>query len=396
MGKRLMIVAGGEWQVPLVQTAKRLGHYVINTNLYPDSPGFRYADVGLVADVVDRELNLRLAREHRPDGVVTDQSDIAVPTVAFVCEKLGLTGIGVEKAKLFTNKAAMRDFCRTHGYATPDYRLCHAVDECREFYASTNGNVVIKPPDNQSSRGVTRVTQVSGLPEAWEAAREQTRGDTVLVESFVDGTEVAVDGLKLPGRHMSLAACYKTHTAHNPMIANRLIYDTSYADIDWVKLKRQNDRLVEEMALPFGLTHAEYLCADGDFYLVEVAARGGGTKISSHIVPIVSGVESNSLLIAMSFGEIVDAPVPLETGQCVMLSFFELRHGLVKAVAGLDEIRELPGVVDAGLTFDPGDVLRPAADDRSRHGHLIVTGQNREELEVVRDKACRLLRVDYE
>ena len=59
INKRLMIIAGGTWQVPLVKKAKELGCFVVNSNLYEDSPGFKYADVTAVADVRDKEKNLQ-------------------------------------------------------------------------------------------------------------------------------------------------------------------------------------------------------------------------------------------------------------------------------------------------------------------------------------------------
>src|SRR5258705_13805601 len=93
--KRLMVIAGGEWQVALIRKAKDMDLFVINSNLYPDSPGFRYSDVGLVADVRDRKKNLEFARQYQPDGIVTDQTDLSVPTVAYLCEELGLPGIGL-------------------------------------------------------------------------------------------------------------------------------------------------------------------------------------------------------------------------------------------------------------------------------------------------------------
>ena len=51
---KIMVVAGGSWQCPIVKTAKEMGHYVICTNLYEDSPAFKYADAGLVANVLDK------------------------------------------------------------------------------------------------------------------------------------------------------------------------------------------------------------------------------------------------------------------------------------------------------------------------------------------------------
>ena len=55
-----MVVAGGEWQCPLVQKIKEMGYYVICTNLYENSPAFQYADIGIVVDVLDKEKNLEI------------------------------------------------------------------------------------------------------------------------------------------------------------------------------------------------------------------------------------------------------------------------------------------------------------------------------------------------
>ena len=124
---RIMVIAGGTWQVPLIKKAKAMGFEVVNSNLYEDSIGFEYSDFGEVADVKDRETNLKIAKKYQIDGVVTDQSDIAVPTVAFVASQLHLPTIGEEKAELFTDKFKMREFCRTHNFPYPEYKLCQSV-----------------------------------------------------------------------------------------------------------------------------------------------------------------------------------------------------------------------------------------------------------------------------
>ena len=103
------------------------------TNLYEDSPAFKYADAGLVANVLDKERNLEIAKEYKPDAVLTEQSDIAVPTVAYVAEKLGLKGIGIEVADRFTNKYKMREFASKAGVPVPEYKLCRTVDEAAIF-----------------------------------------------------------------------------------------------------------------------------------------------------------------------------------------------------------------------------------------------------------------------
>ena len=153
MHKRNMIVAGGDWQVPITKKAKEMGLYVISSNLYEDSPAFAYADAVKIANVLDREANLACAERYKPDAVVTDQSDIAVPTVAYICQRLGLPGIGEDKASLFTNKYKMREFCKKYGFASPDFRLCTELGQAKTFLAEHH-RIIIKPIDSQSSRGV--------------------------------------------------------------------------------------------------------------------------------------------------------------------------------------------------------------------------------------------------
>ena len=154
----VMIIAGGEWQVPIIREAKRLGHRVINTNLYENSPGFAFADVAEVADVLDIDADIDIARRHRPDAVLTDQSDIAVKTVAVVAEALDLPGIGAAVANRFTNKLAMRTWCRSIDVAQPGFASCSSAEDAERSATSLGMPLVVKPPASQSSRGSAEST----------------------------------------------------------------------------------------------------------------------------------------------------------------------------------------------------------------------------------------------
>ena len=148
-----MVIAGGEWQCPLVKSIKEMGHEVICSNLYEDSPAFKYADCCEVADVLDKERNLQIALQYLPDAVLTDQSDIAVTTVAYVADKLGIKGIGMNIAEQFTNKRKMREFCKNNNFPTPAYKECASKCTAKEFYSEVGRKMIMKPLDSQSSRG---------------------------------------------------------------------------------------------------------------------------------------------------------------------------------------------------------------------------------------------------
>ena len=195
---RIMIIAGGDWQCPIVQTAKKMGHEVICSNLYENSPAFQYADWGEVANVLDKEKNLEIAKKYHPDAVLTDQSDIAVPTVAYVAAHMGLKGIGEDIAQLFTNKSLMRDFCKSNGFPYPKYKLCYSCEEAVDFFEKViGGKAIIKPVDSQSSRGIHIIEDSEQLRNLYEDALQYSHSvNAVLVEQYIEGIEFTVDGLK--------------------------------------------------------------------------------------------------------------------------------------------------------------------------------------------------------
>lgn len=393
--KKIMIIAGGEWQVPIIRKAKDMGLFVINTNLYEDSPGFRHADVGIVADVLDRERNLEVALSYMPDAVITDQSDIAVPTVAYICERLGLCGIGTDKANLFTNKHAMREFLGSRGYPTPRFRLCRSEDEVVEFCGENGFPVIIKPPASQSSRGVHKISRKEDIASFYGDALKFSHDGSVLVEEYIDGTEFTVEGFKTHRRAYSLAVSRKTHFPHAEMVASRLLYSLEDPEYDYEELRALNERLVADMNLPFGITHAEYKYARGRFYLIEIAARGGGTKISSHIVPAMSGIDVNELLIRCALGERMDEIRPERRDIHVVLDFLLFPPGIVKSVEGTERVLADKRVLDFALNFKAGDEIREPTDDRARHAHLIARADTRAEIEEVCTRVRDMVRIVY-
>ncbi len=376
---RLMVIAGGSWQCPIIKTAKEMGHYVVCSNLYEDSPAFKYSDVSVVMNVLDKEGNLKIAKEYKPDAVLTDQTDIAVSTVAYVAEECKLKGIGTDTARRFTNKYAMREYASGAGIPMPKYRLCHTVDEASEFLFNI-GTCIIKPIDSQSSRGIHIVKTRDDIEAYFDDCVQYSNEErAILVEEYIDGEEFTVDGIKTDNDYIVLAISQKDHYEYNPSVANRLVF-TQYNDsYDYGRLREENNKLIKAMGLPFGLTHTEYKYRNGQFYLIETAARGGGTKISSDITKLVSGIDSNKMYINVLTGE-SDEIIRCEKHDCAVLGFFDFKPGRITEITGIDDALSLPGVHDLKLEVSVGDTLKPAEDDRSRCGYYILYADSVQEL----------------
>lgn len=377
---RIMVIAGGTWQCPIVKLAKNKGHFVICSNLYEDSPAFKYADVGVVANVLNKEKNLEYARQYNPDAVLTEQSDIAVTTVAYVAEQMGLKGITSEIAERFTNKYLMRNLTEKAGFVSPKHVIAKNVQEAKNFKKKVP-KCIMKPLDSQSSRGVHIINDENDCDRYFEDSIHYSICEkAVVIEEYIEGTEFTVDGLKTEDNYIVTAISEKEHYKHNPNVANRLYFSPCNEKYDYEELKKINTEIVKTLGLPFGLTHAEYKYMNGNFYLIEIAARGGGTRISSDIVPIVSGINTNEVLLDI----LLNKKNPIKVGQkheYAVLGFFDFTPGLITDIQGLDEASCIPGVIDVQIEVKVGETLGLATDDRSRCGYYLIYGDTKTELE---------------
>lgn len=221
--------------------------------------------------------------------------------------------------------------------------------------------------------------------------------DCVLAEEFIKGVEFTIDGIMWEGEHQSLAISEKKHYEEYPNVASELMF--SYSKYDLNRLAEQHNALLKKMELPFGLTHAEYIYSEerDAFYLVEVAARGGGTNISGKIVSAVSGVDNMSFLIKAASGEkISSSELQKKHNKYAVLKFFDFRPGIVKKVHGTEFLKESKNIIDYRLNFENGEKIGLPADDSKRPGHYIAVADTYEELKDVIGKVGSNVFAEYE
>ena len=400
--KKILVVAGGDFQVPLIKRAKALGYTVVNSNLYEDSIGFKYSDFSEVADVRDKEKNLEFAKKHQVDAIVTDQSDIAVPTVAYVSKVLGLPSIGEDMAKLYTDKYMMREFCKAHDIPHPEFKCCTSADDIISFMNEIDAKIIIKPLDSQASRGVHIIDKdTKDIESLYEDAASFTSDKkSVIAERFVTGTEFTVDGIVTPKGHVSLCISEKRHFSYNKSIASELFFSHKNDRFDYDLLRKTNNHLVDTTGLPYGLTHAEYKFENGKFYLIEIAARGGGTKISSDIVPIMTNVDNYAYLFCCAAGTPYEGrmePDPALSERCCVLKFlnYDSQGKPVLSIKGEEEIRSMKNVMDFSLSFKVGDTVSLPVDDKSRVGYYIAYEESEQALRDLMKKIEETLVIEY-
>lgn len=396
---RIMVVAGGDWQIELIKKAKSMGHYVICSNLYEDSPAFKYADVCEVANVLDKEKNLEIALKYHPDAVISDQSDIAVPTVAYLNEKLGLKGIGVKIADLFTDKSLQREFCLKNKIDIPEFVLCEKPSDAYDLL-DKYGKIIIKPIDSQSSRGVFTITSRNDLDTKYtETVGWSNRKKLFLAEEYIDGDEFTIDGLVINGTHYPLCISIKEMYPENPNISRTQTYSYLSEKYDYDQLRTTNKKLIETIGLSMGLTHSEYKYKDGKYILVETGARGGGSNLSGKIVPFMSGIDNYEYLIKEALGEEVNEELvqkhTFSKDNYVVMRFFDFGEGIVEHIEGKEFLQNHPMLIDYQLNIKPEDELKRPEYGRLRPGHFIIGSCDKNMVEEEKNKILETVKVIF-
>lgn len=396
---KIMVIAGGDWQIELIKKAKNMGHYVICSNLYEDSPAFPYADACEVANVLDKEKNLEIAKKYMPDAVISDQSDIAVPTVAYLNEQLGLRGIGTKLADLFTDKSLQREFAKEHGLNIPEYKVCENPEDAYPLLEKY-GKIIIKPIDSQSSRGVYTIETKEKLIEKYmDSVKWSNRRKMFLAEEYIDGDEFTIDGLVVNGHHYPLCISVKEMYPQNPNISRTQSYSYLSDKHDYDLLRATNKALIEATGLPMGLTHSEYRSHNGKYYLVEAGARGGGSNLSGKIVPFISGIDNYEYLINEALGKTVDEEKVknqvFSANKYVVMRFFDFGEGTVDHIEGADFLKKHQMLIDYQLEVKPDDILKQPEYGRLRPGHFIIGGDGKEKVISEAEKIIEAVKVIY-
>ena len=410
MESTVVVLPGTVWQIPLIKKLKGRGYRVAVVHPYRDAPAFKYADEIVYADILDRDAVLEAAKGLKAAAIMSDECDIATPTLAYVSSQLGLPSQTEPMARLYTDKSLMRDFCRDHGLPCPEYKVCESVDEAVAFFHSLRSHVeenrcrkmIIKPIDANSSRGVFTIETEEQLHSLFDVSIGFSHHrHAVICERFIDGAEFSVDGIRMPGGHVCLAISEKQQFEYNRNLDNYLYFSYDNPHYDYDRLREVNNRFVELSGLPFGFTHAEYRCEDGEFYLLEIGARGGGNLISSHVVPALTGIDNYDILIDMFVGNDVKDVIDekgLKNGKVAVLRFFDTTEegGVVRNVIGTDFLDSRKEVLYWQMNFKQGDHICRPTDGGNRIGFYVACTDSREAMDALQEEITEKVVIEYE
>jgi biotin carboxylase len=388
--KKLLILGASRYQLPLISKGLSLGYHVISMDNIPHNPGHRLANETAHISTVDKEAVLDFARRQQIDGIVTGASDVAVPTIGFVCDRLGLPGLSFEQAVTLTYKHRFREFQARQGLNHPAYQVFADRSRFLAEAADLTGKYILKPVDRSGSIGVTTLNFAAGLNtaslnEAFSRTMAASLGKLVILEEFIPGQEWGGDGFLHEGKFLSFCITnkYLTGEPHCVPIGHNIPCQLPLVSQN--KIRAEVQRISRLLKLTEGPLNFDVIIdTKGQAFVVEMGARTGGNCLAD-IIYYGTGFDEIEASLQVALGKpVTSLPRPdqmiIPTGARILRSdtggiLQELPHpgDLLKKYHGnLQEI-----VYD----FSPGDRVERFTQGSHRIGHIIVTASSLKELE---------------
>lgn len=396
MKKKVMVIGAGAGQIPIIKLCQKEGLYTYAVSPDGPYPGIELADCHINEDIYNVDNLVKIGKELKIDYVISDQSDYAVPLVAYIADKLGLPGVEPEVAQTYSYKSKFRSFCEANDIPAPK-----AIEiEKDTILPNFNFPVIVKPSDSQGSRGINKVEDKAGLANAIQEAFSYSKRGSVVVEDFFEGREVVCEGFTIGGEYYPVAfGDRKYFELEDKFIPSQTIFPSSIS----MEIKNKiidNERKIASILKPsFGTTHSEYLVneATGEFVVVESALRGGGVYIASDLIPLSVGVDLTKVLFLCMTGRTEEAVAEL-TNKCERASAyicFYLNEGKITAINGVKEIKSLPEITKAEIeNLHVGDDISKIEHKGMRKGPFIVHTNSLEELNTLIQKIQSAFSID--
>jgi biotin carboxylase len=255
---------------------------------------------------------------------------------------------------------------------------------------------VLKPLALSASRGVIRANNTQEFINAFKEIQSllhspgirvtpQETSDFLQVEEYIDGEEIAVEGVVDRGRLKVLAMFDKPDPLVGPYFEESIYVTPSRLPLETqAEIMEVLRRAVQALGLYHGPLHAELRINSQGPWILEVAARSIGGLCSRALRFHLSGgseaISLEELIIRLAIGEDVETIRREEASSGVMMIPVP-RAGVFQRVEGLDEARHTPGIEDIIITARPNQNLIPLPRGTSYPGFIFVRGHTPEFVE---------------
>lgn len=374
--ERIIILGASELQVPAILEAKKLQFETIVVDQDEHAIGKDMADIFYPVSTLDIVALNTIVEKLKPGALFTMATDAPIYAIAKICAKNNLNYLSVEDALCATDKSKMRERLSKFGLPNPEFFVIKNFTDLHQLLNTRNDEMILKPSDSSGSRGINMVSKrTNNLEEIYLETKSFSKNNIVLLEERLIGPEVSVESITINGCTHIIAITDKVTTGIPNFVELGHNIPSMLTEEIQVLIKNIVQRAIEAIGIRNGPSHTELIITGQGPKIVEIGARLGGDFITSHLVPLATGVNivKQSLLLAMG------KHVSLETETlpaAAAIRYLKHKSGV------LEELvipKHMKNIEKFGFSCKKGDFINELSSSAKRVGYVICKRSNAKE-----------------
>lgn len=279
--KRVLILGVSAVQYDSIKLLNEMGletHAIARDAIGPgvnESNNFEAINFAVIDDVKN------YIKEHDIDLVYSTGSDLAIPIASKISEELNLPHfVSYETAKICNNKDLMRQTLGDKTAGNLPFQILSTSDEA----INLSFPFIMKPTDSQGQRGVFLIENEEEFKENFETSKAYSRSKQVIIERYVDGPEVSVNGYLLNGKLVFMQVSDRetwpqyVGLIHKHVIPSRVVNEETNK-----KLFKILEEVSDILKIENGPVYAQVKIEAGHPYIIEITPRLDGCHMWSLI-----------------------------------------------------------------------------------------------------------------
>lgn len=395
--KKLLLLGGSRYLLPVIEAAKKLGIHTITCDYLPDNIAHKYSDEYRNVSIIDKDAVLKAARELEIDGVMSFACDPGVVTAAYVAEEMGLPSCGSYKSVcILQNKGLFRQFLADNGFTVPTAKGYRSMEEALGETELFHWPVIVKPTDSAGSKGVTRVDDPAKLEESIRYALSFSHSEEFIIEDFIEkkGFSSDTDCFSVDGelKFVSFSSQRFDESAENPYTPSAYSWPASISAEHQRELTGELQRLVKLLDLGTSIYNVETREAtDGRAYIMEISPRGGGNRLAE-MLRYATGVDLITNAVRAAVGMPTEGVEQKDYDGCwAEIVLHSDTAGVFDRLWIAEEIRG--NIVEEDLWITPGTKVGGFSAANEAVGTLVLKFETEEQLQRVMNDVPAFVKV---
>lgn len=384
--KRLMLLGGLRYLIPVIKAAHQQGYFVITADYLPDNIAHKYSDMYCNVSIVDKEAVLAKARELQIDGIMSFACDPGVISASYVQNQMGLPSFGpFESVEILQNKDRFRAFLAANGFNVPWAFGFSSKEDAWGSRDKFSYPLIVKPTDSAGSKGCVRVDREEDLMSAINYSFKYTICGHIIIEEFIEkkGCSSDTDSYSYNGKLKFVSFCSQRFDANatNPYTPAAYSWPSTFTPDEESYLTSEIQRLITLLDMKTSVFNIETrVSTNNKPYIMEFTPRGGGNRLCE-MLRYATGVDMITAITRAMVGDPMLEPIEQKpyNGHWAEVILHADKRGVFDHI---ELSKDLPAeIVEEDIWVVKGDKVEGFEGANNAIGTLVLKFQTAEKLE---------------